>query len=467
VTAAMQDDSAACADRMGEVGKLHALASTWLNVALNCNVKAGRVAGARMLAEYFMVFHVELLENNVSPSALQKVRPSLQQAAQKLLDAGSRPLAEKLQQEYAGEVAKWSPLQGSALALQLQAHPIAPPQTGIVQEPPRVSVAQDGKVTQLTVAGQLAAKHPLDCVPLEQVDNTHTPPDLYLGVSTCILKDDYRAAVALFALAGVESRFDAERVLDKTAGQAGQVLIMNTFNGLPGEKREKFGKIVSELAADPQALAHTCSTIRKIGHPTYYPEYMVLHGIHAFTAKAGDPTLEPNFDAQTTWNSLLLSYLNCHDAPIPPTASPSPPPPASGSPLQASDPSRMRPGFYQVKTNGGILDNNQKSDGPMIMRLCFTQAMLDKANPLTGQSGDCAPRKVAHNGNQTRSEMSCIKDGTTMAGSSLETVNGNIRSVVADVTTSGASGSHTLHLDAEFTFLGADCSATYAPPAAP
>jgi hypothetical protein len=316
VTAAMQDDAAACADRMDEVGKIHALGSTWLNLALNCNVKAGRVAGTRMLAEYFMVFHEELLENDFSPSALQKVRPSLQEAAQKLLDTGSRPLAEKLQREYAGEVAKWSPLQGGALGLQLKSQsPLS--QTGIVQEPPRVNVSQDGKVTQLTVAGQLAAKHPLDCVPLEQVDNTRTPPDLYLGVSACILKDDYRTAVALFALAGVESRFDAERVLDKSAGQAGPVLIMNTFNGLAQDKREKFGKIVSELAADPKALADTCSAIRNIGHPTYYPEYMVLHGIHAFTAKAGDPTLSPTFDAAASWNTLLTTYLNCRDAPPP------------------------------------------------------------------------------------------------------------------------------------------------------
>jgi ankyrin repeat protein len=189
-------------------------------------------------------------------------------------------------------------------------------------QPPNVTITQNGKVTNLTMTGQLAAKHPLDCVSLTQVDNTRTPPDLYLGVSACILKDDYRTAVALFALAGVESRFDAERVLDKSAGQAGPVLIMNTFNGLPDDKREKFGKTVGELAVDPQALAHTCSAIRKIGYPTYYPEYMVLHGIHAFTAKAGDPTLQPNFDAHTVWNSLLTSYLSCHDAPIQPTASP-------------------------------------------------------------------------------------------------------------------------------------------------
>jgi hypothetical protein len=52
-------------------------------------------------------------------------------------------------------------------------------------------------------------------------------------------------------------------------------------------------------------------------------------------------------------------------------------------------------------------------------------------------------------------------------GSSVETVKGNARTVVADVTTSGALGAHTLHIDAEFTFLRTECGATDATPAAP
>jgi hypothetical protein len=48
----------------------------------------------------------------------------------------------------------------------------------------------------------------------------------------------------------------------------------------------------------------------------------------------------------------------------------------------------------------------------------------------------------------------------------VETVKGNVRNVVADVTTTGALDAHTLHIDAEFTFLGTDCSANDAPPSA-
>jgi hypothetical protein len=38
---------------------------------------------------------------------------------------------------------------------------------------------------------------------------------------------------------------------------------------------------------------------------------MVLHGIHAFTAKPEDATLEPTFDGAAIWNTLLSTYLNC------------------------------------------------------------------------------------------------------------------------------------------------------------
>jgi Protein of unknown function (DUF3617) len=465
-TAAELEDAPTCADRMADAGKQHALGSTWLKVSLNCSVKAGRVSGPPMLAEYFFVFHEELLENEFSPDALQKVRPALQAAAQILLDAGSRPLAEKLQQEYASAVAKWAPLQGSVLALQLPAAPVASPRTGIIQAPPGVNITQSGKVTQVTIAGQLAAKHPVGCVPLAQVDTTRTPPDLYLGVADCIKQDNYRAAAALFALAGMESHFDAERVLDKSAGQAGQVLIMGTFNGLPDERREKFGRAVTELAADTTALAQECSSIRKMGYPTYYPEYMVLHGIHAFTAKPGDPTLEPKFDAAATWNSMLTTYLNCHDAPTAALSAANQKTPTRDDP-RSNDATRMKPGLYQVKSNGGLPDRKKLSDDPVIMRMCFTQAMIDAANPVPDTTGDCESLKVQRSGNKTRRDFSCTTNGTTSAGRSDEWVDGNKRTSVIDVTTSGVKGSSTLHLETEMIFLGSDCNVAYPAPPTP
>jgi hypothetical protein len=184
-----------------------------------------------------------------------------------------------------------------------------------VKPAPRAGSGSKGspgaKFTSLTPARQLAAKQPLGCVELDVLDNTRTPPDLYVGVAACVQQENYRAAVAIFALAGMDAHFDAARVIDKTAGQAGQVLISATFDAMPAEKRDKFAKTVAEVAADAPALARTCNRIRRMGFPTYYPGYMVVHGIHAFTANPDDPTLESNFDAAATWNNLLSSYLNC------------------------------------------------------------------------------------------------------------------------------------------------------------
>jgi hypothetical protein len=457
VTAAVQDDAATCADKMREAGQLHALAATWFNVSLNCESKAGRIPAAHLLPEYFMMYHELLMENVYSPNALQKVRPALQEAAQKLLDSGSRPLAEKLQQEYAAEIAKWSPLQGSALALQLQPRPAISAQNGMVQAPPQVNVTQNGKVTNMTIAGQLAAKNPVGCVPLYSLDNSRTPPDIYLGVSACILKDDYQAGAALFALAGIESRFDAARVLDKSAGQAGQVLIMTTFGGLEQQKRDQFEKTVGALAADPAAMTGTCAAIRKIGHPNYYPEYMVLHGINGFTAKAGDATMEPNFDAQTTWNSLLTTYLNCHDAPTAASATP------AKDNVRSTDPNRMKPGLYQVQSNIGDSAATERNTGPTYMRMCFTQAMIDASNPVPPQSGECDRYNVVRTGNTTHIDFSCAKNGVKATGRSDETVNGNSRHSVIDIT----AADNPIHLETDLIFLGPDCNATYAAPPVP
>lgn len=448
VTAAAQDDAALCADRMADLGKHHAMSATWLNLALKCKVKAGRVSGAPMLEEYFDVYHEALLENGCSSEALQKARPSLQAAAQTLQKAGGRPLAEKLQQEYAAAVANVAPQLVGTVALKL--YPDLP-NPGIVQKAPTVIATQNGNVTNMTIAGQLAAKHPVGCVPLSTLDNTRTPPDLYLGVSACINRDDYSTAAGLFALAGIESRFDAERVADKSAGQAGQVLIMGTFNAIPDEKRQQFQKTVAGMNADPKAMALICRAIEKIGYPTYYPEYMVLHGIQAFTAKPGDATLVADFNAPVTWNFLLTNYLSCHDVP----AAPQPVATAAKNEARSTNPNPMPPGLYQVRSTQAP---DLKDEEPL--RLCFTPSMIAANNPVP-EAGQCERLDIVRTDNTTHVNFSCAKDGIGAKGQIVETVEGNRRYSVIDIATTTDHAEHPLHLVTEMIFLGPDCNAAY------
>ena len=247
---------------------------------------------------------------------------------------------------------------------------------------------------------QLAAKNPIDCVPLESLNNTYTPPDIYLGVSACIRKDDYRTAGALFMLAGINSRFDIARVLDNSSWLAAAALIMNIYSGLEQDKRVKFDQTVGKLGADPNAMTDTCRAIRKIGHPDYYPDYMVVNGANASIGKPGGPTMKPNFDAQATWDSLLTNNFNCHDAA---TTQPKSAPPPSAKEADANDSSDMKPGLYEVKTEFRTLDGANPGASPVVTRQCFEQAMIDKINRINGSSRECEP-KVPLTGNRRFTE---------------------------------------------------------------
>ena len=154
-----------------------------------------------------------------------------------------------------------------------------------------------------------------ECLSLEKLDNSHQPPEIYRDVRECIDRDKYPEAAALFALGGMESQFDAARVSDKTAGQAGQILIMSVSEAFSADKQERFHASVRAIAADKPTLTNLCNRISNIGYPTYYPEYMIQHGMGAvmgaLTGTPERPGIDPSFDASKSWHALQVSYLSC------------------------------------------------------------------------------------------------------------------------------------------------------------
>lgn len=178
-------------------------------------------------------------------------------------------------------------------------------------EPPRIITEQNGRTTNYRVEGSLASTRTIGCIALAQAQNTFTPPDLYRGTLACITQNNPEAAVGLFALAGLYGRFDAERVADTSAGQAKSVLIMNTFAAVSAEQKTQFGEAFQRVTGDPQQLAALCAAVQKIGLPDYYPAYMVLHGIKAFTGNPQDATLRKDFEPAKTWSRLQTAYLHC------------------------------------------------------------------------------------------------------------------------------------------------------------
>jgi hypothetical protein len=45
--------------------------------------------------------------------------------------------------------------------------------------------------------------------------------------------------------------------------------------------------------------------------PDYYPRYMVLHGIRAFSGNPHEGALVKDFDAPGVWKNLQSAYFHC------------------------------------------------------------------------------------------------------------------------------------------------------------
>ncbi len=177
--------------------------------------------------------------------------------------------------------------------------------------PSRIITEQNGRVTIYRLDGSLASAQTVGCIPLTAAKDTFTPPDLYKGVGECIAEGNYDFAVGLFVLAGIYGSFDAERVADKSAGQAKSVLIMNTFASVPQDKLTKLNEALNLATKNPEVLGRLCGEVEKVGMPNYYPSYMILHGIKAFMGNPHDGALLPNFDSKKTWDNLQTAYLHC------------------------------------------------------------------------------------------------------------------------------------------------------------
>lgn len=175
----------------------------------------------------------------------------------------------------------------------------------------KIIAENNGRVTNVRIKGSLASTKTVICIPITEAKNTYTPADLYQGVANCISQEKFDLAAGLFALAGIYGQFDAERVADKSAGQAKTVLIMSMFASVSQNQKSKFYAAFSQIAKTPELFGKLCIDIQKVGMPNYYPEYMILHGIKAFTGNSHDAVLVKDFDAPRVWVNLQTTYLHC------------------------------------------------------------------------------------------------------------------------------------------------------------
>jgi hypothetical protein len=176
-----------------------------------------------------------------------------------------------------------------------------------------VSRAADAQVTNYETQGNLAALHPLACSTVDKLKDTDTPPDLYAGFVDCGKRRRYEDAVYFFALAGVYSYFDAQRVADDTAHQAHSALTSQAMDQFDEDTRQAVFAQLKITLGDPAKLPTACAAIERIGPPNYKPDYMIQHGMNAVIGKKQDNDgLVPDFDPKAAWRKSLDNYLHCH-----------------------------------------------------------------------------------------------------------------------------------------------------------
>lgn len=156
---------------------------------------------------------------------------------------------------------------------------------------------------------------PTTCISFDKANSQSVPPQLYRTIGQCIQNDDYSNSLALFVLAGIDTRFDASRVADTTASDTGAVLIRNTFEAIPAAAKKKFGAAINAAFSDKSVKDYLCGWVQEVGPPSYQPTYMLMHGMNAVTAGLTKTSLPeellPVPDPSGRWKAIATSYLHC------------------------------------------------------------------------------------------------------------------------------------------------------------
>ena len=90
-------------------------------------------------------------------------------------------------------------------------------------------------------------------------------------------------------------------------------------------------------------------------------------------------------------------------------------------------------------------------------RICISPEMAARDKPMVDPEGMCEPTKMSRSGNKTSYEFNCKSDGRSMVGKGDSTFAGDTITSRMDMTTSDATGKHTMQTESQMKYLGPDC----------
>lgn len=166
-------------------------------------------------------------------------------------------------------------------------------------------------VKNYSIKGSLESDRRLGCITLNNISNTTTPPELFIGVKDCFDEGELDNAAIMYFFARLYGAFDGKRVDDNSAGQAIAVMQRSIFSQIDKVNIKEFQTLIKEeYGKGSNKFDEFCQASKKNGPPSYYPRYMILHGIKAFSGIKGDG-LKSGFDTEAEWSRLYSQ--NCKE----------------------------------------------------------------------------------------------------------------------------------------------------------
>lgn len=154
----------------------------------------------------------------------------------------------------------------------------------------------------------MARSESKDCIALHDLTPQHTPIELMRSVARCLEKENYHQAADLYTAAMTYGFYDTLRVSDNTAHQALMVVRMSAFSEAEQAELETLQDAIAARLEAPEL----CERLTALGAPQYHPDYMLQHGMEAFSAMPQEKGgLVADFDAAGAWQHALQTVPKC------------------------------------------------------------------------------------------------------------------------------------------------------------
>lgn len=158
--------------------------------------------------------------------------------------------------------------------------------------------------TNVTFAGSLQPNFKLGCISINEVTNKHNPPALIYAAIKCIKQDKHIQANDLITTGLGFAYYDLKRLADRSARGARNVLVTRAFSGLTEQERKKNIRVGKKMKSNPKKVKAYCAQLKRIGAPSYEPQWAILHGLGVYQEPRNGYYLS-DVDEQVLWQEVL------------------------------------------------------------------------------------------------------------------------------------------------------------------